>query len=394
MLSIRFLRFIRGTVRFQVQGKFAERFLNLLSRNGIPVFNTQYSKDGFTATTTVKKYFWIRPFVRKTHVKVHVIERHGLPFVLKRYSKRLGLLFGMLLFVLCVCVSGEFVWEIEVNGNETVSDDAILQTLEEFGLTRGKWKKSLDVEKIAMELRQQYDQISWAAVNLVGSVAEVEINEKIEENEIVEDKTPCNIVAARGGQIVSMEVYDGQKVVKKGDTVKKGDLIVSGVVKSPSKGNTILRHANAKVMAEYPESFQVKVELTQELKVPQGGMTNHRYLNIGSLKLPLFLVKKKPDCCYERVFTRPIKLFGITLPFDMTVHQVIPAQQQTVTISEQKAQEFATQQMKAFERQNPFREVVSRKIRKQRSGGQIIFHVDYIFCEDIAQKEEILHDGQ
>ena len=41
MSFVRFLRWVRGTVSFRVEGKFAERFLNLLSRSGIPVFQTR-----------------------------------------------------------------------------------------------------------------------------------------------------------------------------------------------------------------------------------------------------------------------------------------------------------------------------------------------------------------
>lgn len=88
-----------------------------------------------------------------------------------------------------------------------------------------------------------------------------------------------------------MEVYDGQKAVNKGDTVKQGDLVVSGVVVS-SKGKTILRHASAKIMAEYPEQYQVTIALSEEQKLIAGGAKNYRYLNIGSLRLPLFLAGK------------------------------------------------------------------------------------------------------
>ena len=215
MLLVRSLRFIRGSVTFEVKGKFAERFFNLLGRNGIPVFSVSPTKDGFYATTTVKKYFKIRPFVRKTHVRVHVVKRQGLPFLMKRYSKRIGLLAGVLVFALVLLLSGEFVWEIRVNGNELVSEQEILQSLEEMGLKRGVWKNSLDVQKLALSLRREYHEIGWAAVNLIGSVAEIEIGERDEGDEVVEDSSPCNVVASRGGQIVSMEVYDGQKAACK-----------------------------------------------------------------------------------------------------------------------------------------------------------------------------------
>ena len=121
--------------------------MNLLSRNEIPVFHTRCTPEGYTAQTTVKHYRRIRPFVRKTHVRVRAVQRNGLPFWVQRYRRRVGLLVGIGLFCLCVGLSGQFVWSIELNGNQTVSDDAILQSLEEMGLHRGSWKKSLDVQK-------------------------------------------------------------------------------------------------------------------------------------------------------------------------------------------------------------------------------------------------------
>ena len=57
---------------------------------------------------------------------------------------------------------------------------------------------------MAFRLRQEYHEVGWAAVNLVGSVAEVEISERNEGEEEVQDTEPCNIVAARGGQIVKI----------------------------------------------------------------------------------------------------------------------------------------------------------------------------------------------
>ena len=378
MSFVRFLRWVRGTVSFRVEGKFAERFLNLLSRSGIPVFQTRYTKEGFVAQTTVKKYFAIRPFARKTHVRVRIIERRGLPFLLRRWKRRKGLLVGVAAFLLLLFLSGQFVWEIQINGNQTVTDDEILQSLEEMGLSRGSWKESLDVQKMAILLRQQYEQIGWAAINLVGGVAEVEINERQEGEEIVESNEPCNVVAARGGQIVRMEVYDGQRVRQDGETVKKGDLLVSGVVAN-SKNKTILRHAEAKVLAEYSQSHEVSVPLIQTLKVPQGGMENYRYLNIGPLRLPLFIVGAGEEESFSRAFT---------------ILQVIPAQQQMVELSQEKAEYFAMQQLEAFEKEVPEREVVSRRISKTVSDGELVLKADYVFREDIAQQEEILLDAK
>lgn len=106
MSLVSLLRFARGTVTFTVKGAFAERFLNLLSRNEIPVFHTRCTPEGYTAQTTVKHYRRIRPFVRKTHMRVRVVQRNGLPFWVQRYRRRVGLLVGIGLFCLCVGLSG------------------------------------------------------------------------------------------------------------------------------------------------------------------------------------------------------------------------------------------------------------------------------------------------
>ena len=143
------------------------------------------------------------PLLAKTHVRVRIVERRGLPFLLRRWKRRKGLLVGVAAFLLLLFLSGQFVWEIQINGNQTVTDDEILQSLEEMGLSRGSWKESLDVQKMAILLRQQYEQIGWAAINLMGGVAEVDISERQEGEEIVESNEPCNVVAARGGQIVA-----------------------------------------------------------------------------------------------------------------------------------------------------------------------------------------------
>lgn len=393
MSFVRLLRWVRGTVSFRVEGKFAERFLNLISRSGIPVFQTRYTREGFVAQTTVKKYFAIRPFARKTHVRVRIVERRGLPFLLRRWKRRKGLLVGVAAFLLLLFLSGQLVWEIQINGNQTVTDDEILQSLEEMGLSRGSWKESLDVQKMAILLRQQYEQIGWAAINLVGGVAEVDISERQEGEEIVESNEPCNVVAARGGQIVRMEVYDGQRVRQDGETVKKGDPAGQRCCCQQQKQNHPSPRRGQGAGRIFPEprgvcpadpDAQGSAGRDGKLPLPQYRPAAPAAVHRGSGE----------EESFSRAFTRPIRIFGITLPLDMTILQVIPAQQQMVELSQEKAEYFAMQQLEAFEKEVPEREVVSRKISKTVSDGELVLKADYVFREDIAQQEEILLDAK
>lgn len=388
MLVVPWIRWMRGIVEFKIQGEHSERFLNLLRKNNIPVFHIKRVNESVFAETFFRKYQEIRPFVRKTHVKVQIKSRKGFPFWVQKYAKRLGVLFGVLLFLGTVSLSGQFIWDITLDGVETLNEEDVFETLSELGLQRGKWKHSLDAEQIAMQLRHNYKEIGWATVNIVGSIAQVEIDERLEGEEIVEDKTPCNIVASRGGQIVQMEVYDGQKVLDKGSAVKKGDLLVSGIVKG-SKENLILRHAKAKVLAEYSESHQVCIPMNQMLKIACGPTKTYYYLNLGNFRLPLFAFQKKPEMFYQDQFIRPIKIWGVRLPFNVTVQRITPAQIRKVSISKEKALQLAEIELKKWEENFPNREIVSRKIKCHQKSEMLIADANYLFREDIAQQENI-----
>ena len=50
--------------------------------------------------------------------------------------------------------------------------------------------------------------------------------------------------------------------------------------------------------------------------------------------------------------------------------------------------------LEAFEKEVPEREVVSRRISKTVSDGELVLKADYVFREDIAQQEEILLDAK
>jgi similar to stage IV sporulation protein len=55
----------------------------------------------------------------------------------------------------------------------------------------------------------------------------VEVVEKTISKEV--DKTPANIIASKDGVITEVIALTGQSVVKKGDTVKKGDILIKGL---------------------------------------------------------------------------------------------------------------------------------------------------------------------
>ena len=289
MFIVRFLRFVCGYVRFQVTGVFIERFLNLASRNGINLWNGTKTETQYTGYTLMKHYKKLRPFAKKTGVHMQIEERFGWPMWRRKYRKRVGIVAGILLFFGILAFLGNFVWTIEVVGNETVSSDEILDFLKEEGLKIGSYKSALNPRELERKTLLELKELSWIAVNITGSTVTVEVNERILPPDMyLDNDKACNIVARYTGQIHSMDIYDGQSDLQVGDTVLEGDLIVSGIVED-GKGQTRFVHARADIKAYTDYEIKIEVPLQQVKRIPTGETSTKKYLKILTWKIPFFL---------------------------------------------------------------------------------------------------------
>ena len=101
----------------------------------------------------------------------------GLPVLLARLWRRPGLFCGVLLAVLLTVLSGLFVWEIEVTGNERLSTEEVRAELKALGVGRGSFLPSVDEDALAISLRLSDERISYAAINRRGTVLQVTLRE-------------------------------------------------------------------------------------------------------------------------------------------------------------------------------------------------------------------------
>ena len=130
----------------------------------------------------------LQPLAEKTGVELTVEGQFGFPFLGYRYRKRWGLLAGVLLFFTFLWGMSQFVWKIEVVGNERVKTQDVLQIAEQYGLKTGVLRNKVNTYTIERNLIIQIDQLSWAAVNLNGTHATIEVDERI---------NPCLLYTSR-----------------------------------------------------------------------------------------------------------------------------------------------------------------------------------------------------
>lgn len=117
-------------------------------------------------------------------------------------------------------------------GNSYYTDERLEKYLSETENIRiGSWKKDAVNPVLEENLRLTFPDISWVSVRKEGTSLIVALEEMVKYDAASGEKSkPRYICAAKDGQIVSMVTRSGVPRVHVGDTVKKGELLIDGVM--------------------------------------------------------------------------------------------------------------------------------------------------------------------
>lgn len=137
-------------------------------------------------------------------------------------------------------------------------------------IKEGMRKNRINSDEIEKEIRRKYNDISWVCAEVKGTNLIVHIKENyITEISAKEDKT-YDLIANRDCTIKSILVRKGKGVVKAGDKVKKGDVLISGIVdvfnESGEKIFTKLCNADGDVVGITNLSYNDKISDTYFVK--------------------------------------------------------------------------------------------------------------------------------
>ena len=143
---------------------------------------------------------------------------------------RLAALFAV--FALALAASSLFIWDIEVVGNERLTEGEILRALSECGVAEGCFWPGSDVEELRSEMLLRLDELAWMTMNVHGSRARVLVLEREELPEIYDERSCADLVARCDGVITDYSVKNGQCLVARGQIVTEGELLVSGTMES------------------------------------------------------------------------------------------------------------------------------------------------------------------
>jgi len=207
-----------------------------------------------------------------------------------------------------------FIWDINIEGNYSITDETILEYLESQNVEHGMRKANVDSDRIVNDLRQQYDDIIWVSAYVTGTRLMIQVRESTDTFPADQEQPegPTDIVADRAGMIVSIITRRGIPMVRPGDTVEVGDVLVSGRVEIKNDSAEVIAYqyqvSDADIYIQTEISYQDEMSLTCYEKEYSGNQKRAVYLKLANYIFSLGSLNHSYEDYEQSSFERQLRI--------------------------------------------------------------------------------------
>ena len=218
-----------GLAKIKIEGLNLDRIFKTLKHKNIEIKNIKRpDKKLMFFTVKAKDTKVVLNTLGNANYNVKIEKYYGVPYVFEFFKKRIGLFFGMALFITTVLVMSGFVWKIEVYGTEDLTKQQVITALKEAGVTVGGKINTKNIETIENYLSQNLQKISMVSVIKKGTSVIVNLKEVRVPAVIANLGSQSHLIAAYDGVITKINVVQGTALVEEGAIVKKGQTLIGG----------------------------------------------------------------------------------------------------------------------------------------------------------------------
>ena len=384
--------YLNGFVNIHVEGYFIERFINICNSKKIFLWNMKRKHSTIIRVNIgIRDFKKIKEIAKKTKCRVKIQKKRGIPFILHKYKKRKIFAIFFILLIIVVIALSNFIWNIEVIGNNKISAEEIIKDLADDNFKVGTSKTNLNTKNIIDKIRLKRSDLAWIGIEIKGTNAIVKIEEADLKPDIIKEEEYCNIVATKDAMIVKINAQNGTAVVKEGDIVTKGTVLIQGWLEGQFTGIRYV-HANGEVQAKVWYSQKISVPLKQTKKIKTDKEENKYSVKINNfeINLPKGVPKFQN---YDTIETsKKLKLFSdFYLPIEIHQKTYQEYEEQEITYSIEEAKELGIAQAdESLKEQIEGKQVTNKKINAEQIGANIEVEVIYEVLESIGTKEKIV----
>lgn len=312
----------KTSVFLYISGTNLEKWLNVLSQKGVVIYSAKKIDSrksvvevGISDEKNIEKFFKLK------NIKVEKKKYNGFAKIIKTIAFRPAVLVGIFVAFCMFVFASNFVWGVEVWGNEKIDACEIQQVLANNGVgifSPINVKTNEEIGKIVME---NFNDVSMVSVVKKGTKIIVNLKEKIISDELSEEDKNNALVASQGGRITSIKLIQGTLLVEVGQIVKAGDALVAPYT-IDSNGNMLKIQPKAEITAD--------VWLTGESQHVENEKITVRTGNSVTLRKVVFLDKE----IFVSENTNPFEKYEVETTTEILSSEFVPVEYVVTTFFE------------------------------------------------------------
>jgi similar to stage IV sporulation protein len=196
----------------------------------------------------------------------------------------------------------------------------ILQAAESCGIRFGASRKSVRSEKMKNALLSKVTGLQWAGINTSGCTAIISIRESKEESP-AKANVISNIIADRDGYVLETTITNGTAQISPGDTVTKGQLLISGYTDCGICIRT--SRAEGEILAQTQRNMQVVMPKIHYVSTRKEKPYYSMSFLIGKKRINLWKDSRISGTGYDRMYEEYYVSLpgGFQLPFAICIDQ-------------------------------------------------------------------------
>jgi len=385
-------KWVKGEIRVELVGGDSAKFINEALHKHINVSDLHWtSSNQLQFTINVEQFFELRKIVKPMGGKIRIINKAGFPFVTRLLFKRIWFAIGLALFFMLIGILSTFIWSIEVVGNNTIPTQTILQVAKDNGLYPLQSSFRLPhKDKLAKQLLNNIDGVNWIGIEHTGTkvlikVVEMTLPEKREA------QSYRHLIASNDAVITYMITNVGKPVVKEHMRVKKGDILISGIIGSERHSEIVVADGEVRGLVWY--EYKAELPLTHSILTYTGEVKRKNYIVIGDRT---FRFKNKTLQFEQSELTQkynPLVLFNYELPFGILKETEYESRNIQSELSKEEAKQIALQQAKKrlLEKSGADSKVISENIlHEELQNGKVVLRILFEVEQSIVQQKPIV----
>ena len=247
----------RNIYEVKISGKDVNRFIKKLYNSSIYIEEINFYDKNVYLKLTKDNYEKLIKI--KTIYKIEIVRLYGFIKVLDLFKRHLIFIIILFFGYLYLLLLSNLIFNVEVIHSKKEIRNLITNELKYYEIEPYKFIKSYNYkEKVRNKILNKYkDRLEWIEINRMGTKYEIRVEERIIKKENKE-VLPRDIVAKKDGIIMKIEAIKGEVRKKTNDYVKKGDVIISGVItKNDDIKNVIASYGQVYAEVWYKTSINI-----------------------------------------------------------------------------------------------------------------------------------------